>query len=227
MIVLLLAFARNDPKFLSEAVLMLAGEERRPDLDLGALERDLAAFIERFHVGSLREIQIGPMLEGMIQIASRHGVRLPASLALSGKAFGQVQLAIGELDPTLDPFRVVGDFLLRKVRDRLIRQADPQHLYFEGQKLRLRLARLVEAVERATGARPGPKLQVDFLGSEGIERAIRGAGRRLSIAAATAALLVGAAATAAAGTAGWVSIAFAACGAAVGGWLLLDLVRRP
>src|SRR5438132_13485581 len=206
---------------------MQGGEQRRSDLDLDALEREFAAFIGRFHVGSLREIQIGPMLEGMIQIASRHGVRLPASLALSGKAFGQVQLAIGELDPTLDPFRVVGDFLLRNVRDRLIRQADPQHLYFEGQKLRLRLARLVEAVERATGARPGPKLQVDFLGSEGIERAIARAGRRLSLAAATAALLVGAAATAAAGTAAWVSIAFAAVGTAVGIWLALDLGRRP
>src|SRR5439155_8180746 len=202
MIVLMLAFARNDPKFLSEAVLMLAGEERRPDLDLGALEREFAAFIERFHVGSLREIQIGPMLEGMIQIASRHGVRLPASLALSGKAFGQVQLAIAELDPTLDPFRVVGDFLLRNVRERLVTQADPQHLYYEGQKLKLRLGRLVEAIERATGARPGPKLQVDFIGSTAIERAIADAGRRLSLAAAAVALIVGAAATAAAGTAG-------------------------
>ena len=47
-----------------------------------------------------------------------HGMRLPASLALSGKAFGQVQLAIAELDPTLDPFQVVGDFLARNVRDR-------------------------------------------------------------------------------------------------------------
>ena len=227
LIVLMLAFARNDPKFLSEAVLMLAGEERRADLDLDALEREFAEFIERFQVGSLREIQIGPMLEGMIRIASRHGLRLPASLALSGKAFGQVQLAIAELDPLLDPFRVVGDFLLRNVRDRLIRGADPQHLYYEGQKLRLRLVRFVEAVERATGARPGPKLQVDFLGSEGIEQAIGRAGRRLSLAAATAALLVGAAATAAAGTAGWVSIAFAAGGGVVGGWLGLDLARRP
>jgi len=227
LIVLMLAFARNDPKFLSEAVLMLAGEERRADLDLDALEHEFAEFIERFQVGSLREIQIGPMLEGMIRIASRHGLRLPASLALSGKAFGQVQLAIAELDPLLDPFRVVGDFLLRNVRDRLIRGADPQHLYYEGQKLRLRLVRFVEAVERATGARPGPKLQVDFLGSEGIEQAIGRAGRRLSLAAATAALLVGAAATAAAGTAGWVSIAFAAGGGVVGGWLGLDLARRP
>src|SRR5712691_5924015 len=58
MIVLMLAFARNDPKFLSEAVLMLGGEQRRSDLDLDALEREFAAFIERFQVGSLRDIQI-------------------------------------------------------------------------------------------------------------------------------------------------------------------------
>ena len=70
-------------------------------------------------------------------------------------------------------------------------------------------------------------LQVDFLGSEGIEQAIGRAGRRLSLAAATASLLVGAAATAAAGTAGWISIAFASAGGVVGGWLGLDLARRP
>src|SRR5207253_3135262 len=89
LIVLLLAFSRNDPKFLSEAVLMLAGEERRADLDLDALEREFAEFVDRFQVGSLSDIRIGPMLDGLIQIAGRHGVRLPASLALSGKAFGQ------------------------------------------------------------------------------------------------------------------------------------------
>jgi predicted unusual protein kinase regulating ubiquinone biosynthesis (AarF/ABC1/UbiB family) len=200
MIVLLLAFARNDPKFMSEAVLMLAGEEHRGDLDLDGLERDFTDFVARFQVGSLRDIQIGPMLDGMIKIASRHGVRLPSSLALSGKAFGQVQLAITELDPTLDPFRVVGDFLLRNVRDRLIRQADPQRLYYEGQKARLRLVRLVEAVERATGARPGPKLQVDFIGAAGIEKAIARAGVRMSVAAAV--------------------------GAAFGAWLALDRARR-
>jgi ubiquinone biosynthesis protein len=226
LIVLLLAFARNDPKFLSEAILMLAGEERRADLDLDALEREFAEFIERFHIGSLHDIQIGPMLDGMIRIAGKHGIRLPASLALSGKAFGQVQLAIAELDPSLDPFHVVGDFLARNVRDRLRRQADPQRLFYEGQKLKLRLTRLVEAIERATGARPGPKLQFDFLGSGQIEGAISRAGRRLALAAVSAASLVGSATTAAASTANWIPIAFAAAGAILGGWLVLDLRQR-
>ncbi len=227
MIVLLLAFARNDPAFLAEAVLMLAGEEHRADLDLDALAQEFGAFVERFQVGSLRDIQVGPMLDGLIRIASRHGVRLPASLALSGKAFGQVQLALAELDPLLDPFRVVGDFLVRNVRDRLIRQADPQRVYYEGQKLKLRLGRLFEAVERATGARPGSKLQIDVRGATAIEEAIRRAGRRLALAAAAAGGLVGAATTTAAGTASWLSIVLASVAALIGVWLVVDIARSP
>jgi predicted unusual protein kinase regulating ubiquinone biosynthesis (AarF/ABC1/UbiB family)/nucleotide-binding universal stress UspA family protein len=226
LILLLLAFSRDDPKFLAEAALMLAGEERRADLDLQSLERDFGDFIGRFRIGSLSDIRIGPMLDGMIQIASRHGLRLPASLALSGKALGQMQLAVTQLDPSLDPFRTVSRFLLRNVGERLIKQADPQKLYYEGQKLKLRLGRLAEAVERATGARPGPKLQVDFLGAAAIEEAIRGAGRRLALAAAAASGLVGSAATAATGTAGWIPLTFGGVAAAFGAWLALDLVRR-
>jgi hypothetical protein len=88
------------------------------------------------------------------------------------------------------------------------------------------MTRLVEAIERATGARPGPKLQVDFIGSRDIESAITRAGRRLALAALAAASVVGAATTAAASTAEWISIAFAAVGAVFGVWLVADLTHR-
>jgi predicted unusual protein kinase regulating ubiquinone biosynthesis (AarF/ABC1/UbiB family)/nucleotide-binding universal stress UspA family protein len=193
MILLLLAFSRSDAAFLAEAVLLLSGEGSRADLDFEALERDFQAFIDRFQVGSLRDIQIGPMLEGMMQIASRHGVRLPASLALSGKAFGQIQLVIADLDSTLDPFRVASDFLLRNVGEQLLRATDPRYLYYEGQKLKLRVVRLVESLERAAGARPGPNLEIDIRGTTPIEAAIARAGRSLALAAVTSAGIVGAA----------------------------------
>lgn len=226
LVLLLLAFARDDPKFLGEAMLMLAGEERRDDLDLSALEGDLASFIERFRIGSLRDIEIGPMLDGLLRIASRHGIRLPASLALSSKAFGQMQLAATNLDPTLDPFRVIGRFLLRNVGERFRKGADPQQLYYEAQKVKLRIVKFVEAVERATGARPGQKMQFDFLGATAIEDAIRSVGRRLALAAGAGSGLVGAAATAAAGTAGWIPICFAVVAGVFSLWLALDLVHR-
>src|SRR2546421_1365505 len=226
LVLLLLAFSRDDPKFLAEAVLMLAGDERRLNLDFDSLERDLADFIGRFRIGSLNDIRVGPMLDGVLQIASRHGVRLPASLALSGKAFGQLQLAVTKLDPSLDPFHVVARFLLRSAGERLLKQADPQAVYYEAQKLKLRLGRLTEAVERATGARPGTKLQVDFLGAAAIEEAIRLAGRRLALAAAAAAGIVAAAGTPAAGAAGLISGTFGAAAAAFGAWLASDLAQR-
>ena len=205
LVLLLLAFWRNDPAFLAEAMLMLAGHEQPTDLDSEALEREFAAFIERFHgVRSLREIRIGPMLEGLVQIAARHGMRLPSALALSGKAFGQMQLAAAELDPTLDPFAIISRFLLRGSAEQIRKNADPQRLFYEGQKLKLRLTRVLEAAERAAGARPGARLQVEFLGAAEIEDAIRRTGRRLVVAGTAA----------------------AAVAAAAAAWLASDLARR-
>jgi predicted unusual protein kinase regulating ubiquinone biosynthesis (AarF/ABC1/UbiB family) len=227
MVLLLLAFYRDDPRFLAESILMLAGEERRVDLDVDALEHEFAGFIERFSGTPLSDIRIGVMLEGLIEIASRHGVRLPSALALSGKAFGQMQLAVAELDPELDPFDVVGSFLLRNLAERVRSQADPQKLYYAGQKAKLRLTRLLEAIERATGARPGPKLQVDFLGAEAIEEAIRRTGRRLALAATAASGVVATGITASsADTADWVTPTLGSGTAIFAAWLAGDLLRR-
>jgi ubiquinone biosynthesis protein len=226
MVVLLLAFWREDPAFLTEAMLMLSGEEGA-NIDLAALEEDFAGFIERFRGGKLSEITLGPMLEGMIEIARRHGVPLPASLALSGKAFGQMQIAVAELDPDLDPFSIVSSFLMRTLGERVRENAAPERLYYEGQKLKLRLARIFEAIERATGARPGAKLQVEFRGAPELEDAILRVGRRLALGATSAAALVATAITASSETtAGWIPGTLGAVTATLSGWLVLELVRR-
>ena len=59
-------------------------------------------------------------------------VRLPASLALTGKALAQMQLATAALDPTLDPFSVAGRFLTRTYADRLRHSANPTRVLYEG-----------------------------------------------------------------------------------------------
>ncbi|TMJ96537.1 MAG: universal stress protein [Actinobacteria bacterium] len=225
-LVLLLAFWREDPSFLTEAILMLSGEQA-PDVDLAALEQEFARFIERFRQGTLSEIRLGPMLEGLIEIATRHGVRLPASLALSGKAFGQMQLAVAELDPELDPFSVVTSFLRRMVGERVREQARPERIYYEGEKLKLRVSRIFEAIERATGARPGAKLQVEFRGAPELEAAVLRSGRRLALGVTTAAGFVATGISAASkDTPRWIpgTLGGAAAGFAV--WLAADLRRR-
>ena len=227
LILMLLAFWQEDVAFLADVVLMIAGADQRPDIDVPAFQAELGGLLARYRHVSLKEMQLGPILQAMTEISIRHDVPLPASLALTGKALAQMQLVTAELDPTLDPFAVAGQFLMRKFRDEVKGRMDPQKLFYESQKLRMRTVRFVESMERLTGARPGPKLQVNFRGTERLEDNIRRAGRRLSLALVAGALWIGTAfAAASADVASWVPPSLAGLGGVVTLGLGMDLLRR-
>lgn len=226
LMLLLMAFWQEDVTFLTDVTLMLSRGSDRSDLDIDTLREELGNLMAK-NVGlSLREIQLGPILQEITEISIRHDVPLPASLALTGKALAQMQLATAELDPELDPFEVAGSFLMRRLLGRVREKADPKRLFYESQKVRVRLVRLIEAFERLAGARPGPKLQVNFR-AERLEDTMRRAGRRLSLGITAGAALLGAAITASASrVAAWVPVVLGALGGLLVGGLLLDLLRR-
>jgi ubiquinone biosynthesis protein len=225
LLLLLLAFWRSDADFLADVLLMLG--EGPSDIDLEVLRAELREYLERFRVSSLSDIELGPMLDGMIQIAAKHRIRLPASLAMTGKAFGQVQLAVAELDPDLDPFSSVSGFMFKGMRERLGGALDLQRAVYETQKLKLRVTRLVEGIERLTGARPGPGLQIELRGSKSLEEAIRRAGRRIALAFASGAALLAAVLAAAADSIDtWVPITLGVAAGLAAIALVLDLRRR-
>jgi len=227
LILMLMAFWQEDVTFLSDVVLIIAGWDQRPDIDIAAFQAELGDLLARYRHLSLKEMQLGPILQEITKISIRHDVPLPASLALTGKALAQVQLVITELDPTLDPFAVAEHFLRRKFRDEVKGRIDPQKLFYESQKLRMRTIRFVESVERLTGARPGPKLQVNFRGTERLEDNIRRAGRRLSLSLVAGALWIGTAfAAGSAHVATWVPPSLAGLGGVLTLGLGIDLLRR-
>jgi predicted unusual protein kinase regulating ubiquinone biosynthesis (AarF/ABC1/UbiB family) len=165
-------------------------------------------------------------LQEITEISIRHDVPLPAQLALTGKAMAQMQLATAELDPDLDPFEVAGSYLMRGVTRRMLERVDPKKLFYEAQKVKVRLSRLAEAFERLAGARPGPKLQVSFT-AERLEDTIRRVGRRLAAGLIAGAGLLGAAITAAStSVAPWIPIGLSIVGAGFTLFLLGDLIRR-
>ena len=224
-LLLLMAFWQEDAGFLTEVVLQLAGDSQRSDVDLAGLREELGTLLGTYRHASLQELELGPILQAITETATRHGVRLPASLALTGKALAQMQSAAMVLDPTLDPFSAVGSFVLRDLLVRLRGSADPKRLFYEGQKLRVRATRLVEAFERVTGARPGQKLQVHFRGTE-LEDVVRGAALRLSLGLTGAAAILGTAVTASAESVdAWIPLAFGGAGAFLTGMLVLDILR--
>jgi predicted unusual protein kinase regulating ubiquinone biosynthesis (AarF/ABC1/UbiB family)/nucleotide-binding universal stress UspA family protein len=192
LLLLLMAFWQEDTSFLADVVLMIAGTDGRADLDIEAFEHEIAALMARYRHLSLKEIQLGPLLQDLTEIAIRHDVRLPASLALTGKAIAQMQLAAAQLDPSLDPFDVAGSFVMKRVTSQIRQRMNPQKMFYEVQKLRTRAVRLVESIERLTGARPGPKLQISFTGTADMERIVKRAGRRIALAIGGGAALVAA-----------------------------------
>jgi hypothetical protein len=144
-----------------------------------------------------------------------------------GKAFGQMQLATSELDPTLDLFSVAESFVLRNTIRQLAGRLDPKKIFYETQKAQVRLVRLLEAIEGAVGVRPGARLQVDFRGTEPLEETIAQASRRLSFALGLGSALVATAVTANSSQAPrWVSAVTGSIGSALAARMLMDRARR-
>ena len=227
-LLILLAFSQRDPAFLSEVVLMLADSDGRSDaVDFGAFREDMEHLIAQYRDLSLRELRLGPILQEVTEISVRRNVRVAASLTLTGKAFGQMQMVAAELDPDLDLFSVAESFVLRNTLRQLASGFDPKKIFYETQKARVRLVRLLEAVEGAVGARPGARLQVNFRGTEPLEDTIDEASRRLSIALGLSGALAATAVTANSTQAPrWVPAMMGSIGSLLATRLLVDRWRR-
>ena len=226
LMLLLMSFWQEDAQFLTDVTLMLSDAVDRSDLDVGRYQAEIGELMSKYRTSGLAEMQVGPILQEMSEIALRHGVPLPASIALIGKALAQVQLATVQLDPTLDPFEVAGKFLTRSLLQGMRSTLKPKTLLYQSQKLKVRALRAIETFERLIGARPGQKLVVNFRANS-IEDAVRRAGRRLTLGLIAAASVFATGLTAVSTTvADWVPTTFGALAALLTFGLIIDLVRR-
>ena len=226
LMLLLMAFWQEDVGFLTDVTLMMSGAIDRNDLDVDAFRGEIGQLMGTYRTASLAEIQLGPVLQEMTEVSLRHGVPLPASLTLTGKALAQMQLATAALDPELDPFDVAGAFLMRSVFKEMGGKFDLKALFYQTQKFKVRALRVVEAVERLIGARPGQKLEVNFRAAT-LEETIRRAGRRLALG------LIAGAAVLASGLTGvservapWVPITFGVVGGVLTIAIVIDIIRK-
>jgi len=225
LLLLLMALWKEDAVFLSDVTLMMTGSLDRSDLDVPRFQSEIGEVMEKYRKAALAEMQIGPLLQEMSAIGFRHGVPLPASLTLAAKALAQVQLATANLDPKLDPYDVAGKFLMRVVIKRMGAAFDPKALVYQSQKLKVRVERVIEAIEHMIGARPGQKLVVNFRASS-LEEMVRRTGRRLTLGLTAAASILASGLTATAATvSGWIPLMFGIVAGLLLIGLFLDLVR--
>jgi len=229
LMMLLLAFSQQDVGFLTDVSLSLAGAGDRPDVDVEGFREALGELMARYQGLTLKEMQLGPVLQEMTEISLRYDVPLPASLTMTGKAMAQMQLVTAELDPDLDPFDVASSYLRRQVTSNMRSKMNMQNLFYDAQKFKVRFTKLIESFERLTGARAGPKLQVNFR-ADRLEETLARTGRLLAFAIIAGSSLLGAAMVTGTGrVAAWVPTCLAVVGAAFVAMLLRELVksRRP
>jgi ubiquinone biosynthesis protein len=212
---------QEDTQFVADAILTISDRDPDASVDVDAFAHDLGEILKRHRHLSLKEIELGPLLTEMTTVALKHDVRLPASMALTAKALAQMQLAAAELDPTLDPFAVAGQYMARHVLSQFRTRVSPGKLLYETSKLQARLGRLFSSFEGLLGGAKGGRLQVQFRGTERLEDSIRRAGRRLAISLVASASLLGAAI---ASTTDRVPDWATATGASVGGLFALGLL---
>ena len=197
MLLLILAFSQKDARFLSEVVLLLGRRRRGRDAGSRCVSRrpDVARREARGDVPQRHSA--GSAVQEITEVAVRHDVRIPAELALAIKAMSQMQLAAGELDPTLNPFEVARSFGVRNALRQLGGIVDPQQIFYHLQKGKARVNRILESVESLAHAMPGGRLQVQFRGLDHSNRRFARTGRRLGLGLATGAATVATAVVAA------------------------------
>jgi predicted unusual protein kinase regulating ubiquinone biosynthesis (AarF/ABC1/UbiB family) len=226
MIPLLTAFWQKDSDFLTEVLLMLSGAMDRTELDIEAFRQEIRSLMARYSSVSVKNLQLGPVLQEMIEISFRHGVPLPASLTLAAKCIAQMQQVAAQLDPEIDPFDVAGRFLMRSLLRRLVGKSDAKSLFYQSQKIKVRAMRVLESIEQLVGARPGDKLSVNFRAAS-LEETVRRAGRRFALALAAGFAVLSSALTAISErVGGWVPATFGLVATAFAVVLFVDLLSN-
>ena len=224
LLMLVMALWQEDTQFAAEAILSLASQNEG-----GVKEEfvtDIGKIMEKHRHLSLKEIELGPLLTELTAVAMKHDVQLPASLALTAKALAQMQLAAAELDPTLDPFAVAGQYMFKHILSRVRDRVAPGKMIYELQKVQTRLGRIFLALENLMGAAKGGRLQVQFRGTERLEDSIRSAGRRLALSLGATATIVGAAIAANGhGIPSWLEVSGVTLGSGLVLGLIYDLIR--
>lgn len=226
---LLLACWQEDAAFAAEVMLGSAAENRSPKMDEKGLQEDLADLLSRHRHSSLNELRLGPLFQQLMQIAFRYGIVLPASLAMAGKALGQMQYSAAWLDPSLDPFAVAASFFTRRITRELDTwTSNPSRLLYQVQKLKVGAERLMQAADGAAAARLWPADDVESRRADRLEQTLWTLARRVGLAVTAGSALIATVLSAGLGRS-WLplTVGVGATGAGLVTAFLAEVVWRP
>jgi len=200
---LLEAVVKGDARAATEAYLEMApqGSEK---VNRAALLLDIKAVLYEIHRSDLAEVSIGDSFDSLLRAGSRHGVHNPGEFFLLTRTFVILESMIRELDPDHD--------YLKSFREEIARLTEK---HFSLERIKEKTGKLAREMERLLTDAPGDTRRVLRRIAEGnLGRlqapAVEALGgrisrnlERLTVAMASAALVIGGAMLAIAPLAGW------------------------
>jgi ubiquinone biosynthesis protein len=106
---------RNEGR-AAQVLLQLTSWEQQPELR--QLERELSEFMSRHLYRPLKEIEVGKLLQDLLEIATRFQLRLPPDIFLMLKAISTVETVGRMLDPDFDMIAKASPFIEQVLMDR-------------------------------------------------------------------------------------------------------------
>ena len=107
---------KKDPQRVAQIMLQLTDREEEPQFR--ALELDVADFMARHLYKPLKDISIGRLVYNLLELASRHRLRIPPNIFLMMKSLTTVEGVARMLDPEFDIFTTADPFISRVMMGR-------------------------------------------------------------------------------------------------------------
>jgi ubiquinone biosynthesis protein len=115
---------KQDEPRVTQVLLKLTDWDDEPDV--ATLEKDVAGFISRHLYRPLKDVQLGKLLQHLLELATKHRMRIPPDIFLMLKALSQVENVGRMLYPDFDIIQKAAPFIRQVKLSRLspIRLAD-------------------------------------------------------------------------------------------------------
>ncbi len=116
-ILLLLAFAERLGERVADTYLEML--ELPKGFDRRAFTQDVSALVSRYHDMSGGRMALGTALLDLTRMSQVHGIGVPSSMTLLGKAMLNLDGTIRALSPELDPVQLIRDYMLKVMERRV------------------------------------------------------------------------------------------------------------
>ncbi|MDN5362256.1 MAG: hypothetical protein PWP70_1303 [Moorella sp. (in: firmicutes)] len=186
---LILALQERDLQAVIEVTLKLGRPQAA--VDYQALYEDTAELVDRATGTGKGELNLAGLLQGMVELARRHNIRMPGTFFVLGRTIMEGESLARRLDPSLDLVKVSGPLAAGFLRSRLRPNPTPGRTYHRAASTLQELLDLPRDISRSLDKLARGQLTTIFVhrGLENLYLKLDLVSARLCAALITAALI--------------------------------------